>query len=91
MFMMMMKWIKIFVSASPTPTPKPLGRWSQCGEKMTVSDILEFKNQQKGRRLHLLETGTDPYHAVAHPPSRDVVTEEYMRPFVVQLKSVLDG
>ena len=81
--MMIMKWImKRFV----LPTPTPLGRWSQCGEKKVVSDVLDFKVRQKARRQHLVETGTDPFVASVHPPLREVPveTEEYMRPFVVQ-------
>jgi hypothetical protein len=85
-----MKWIKIFIPTLPKPKPKPtpLGRWSQCGEKKTINDILEFKARQKARRLYFLETGTDPYHASSvHslPPEKRVKTEEeYMRPFVIQ-------
>ena len=79
-----MKWSKLFLSN----LPKPLGRWSQCGEKMTVSDVLEFKSRQKARRQWLLETGTDPYHAAVHPLKpvghHPVDTEDYMRPFVIQ-------
>ena len=79
----MMKWSKIFLST----LPKPLGRWSQCGEKKTVCDVLEFKSRQKARRQWLLETGTDPYHASVHPlepVDPPVDTEDYMRPFVTQ-------
>jgi hypothetical protein len=55
-----------------------------CGDKKTVSDVLEFKIRQKARRQHLVETGIDPYyHASVHPKVREE-TEEYMRPFVVQ-------
>jgi len=83
-----MKWIKIFIPTLPKPKPTPLGRWSQCGEKKTINDILEFKARQKARRLYFLETGTDPYHASSvHPlpPEKRVKTEEeYMRPFVIQ-------
>jgi hypothetical protein len=82
-----MRWIKAFIPALSTK-PNPLGRWSQCGEKKTIYDVLEFKAHQKARRLYLLETGIDPYHAFSvHPlpPEKPVNTkEEYMRPFVIQ-------
>jgi len=42
---------------------KPLGRWSQCGDKKCIENIVEFKIRQKQRRQYLLETGTDPYYS----------------------------
>lgn len=44
---------------------KPLGRWSQCGDKKCIENIVEFKIRQKQRRQYLLETGTDPYYSNA--------------------------
>lgn len=83
-----MKWIKALITDLSKANPKPLGRWSQCGEKKTVYDVLEFKTRQKARRLYLLETNTDPYHAFSVQHSllceKPVHSEEYMRPFVTQ-------
>jgi hypothetical protein len=83
-----MKWIKTF--SFLTPLPKPLGRWSQCGDKKTLSDVLEFKIRQKSHRQYLLETGIDPYQASSsklrlYQEKHSLHTEEeYIRPFVVQ-------
>lgn len=33
-----MKWMKLWMDVS-----KPLGRWSQCGDKKTVVDVLDLK------------------------------------------------
>ena len=78
----MFQWMKMLVQK----TPKPLGRWSHCGEKKPVVDVLEFKIRQKARRQFLLETGTDPFYAAMHPELQkvNVYSEEYMRPFVEQ-------
>jgi len=78
-----MKWMKLWMDVS-----KPLGRWSQCGDKKTVVDVLDLKIRQKAHRQHLLETGTDPYRA-STPPSPKLTAaaaaaEEYMLPFVTQ-------
>lgn len=51
------------------PLVRPLGRWSHCGDKKYVEDIIEFKIRQKQRRKYLLETGIDPYHVSLHPHS----------------------
>jgi hypothetical protein len=83
-----MKWIQIFFSLYK-PKQGPLGRWSQCGDKKTIYDVLEFKTRQKARRLYLLESGIDPYHAYSsvhylNLDKRLDAKEEYMRPFVIQ-------
>lgn len=39
---------------------KPLGRWSQCGEKRTIPNVIEWKVHRKQRRLQMLEEGVDP-------------------------------
>ena len=42
--------------------PKPLGRWGQCGEKKTVSDVIETKIRQKKYREFLIQHQIDPYY-----------------------------
>ena len=76
-----MKWMKLWMDVS-----KPLGRWSQCGDKKTVVDVLDLKIRQKAHREHLLKTGTDPYRASTPPPAAAAAAaaEEYMLPFVTQ-------
>jgi hypothetical protein len=68
------------------PLVRPLGRWSHCGDKKYVEDIVEFKIRQKQRRQYLLETGIDPYHVSLHPPQSPlkIEEEEYMYPYIVQ-------
>ena len=68
------------------PLTKPLGRWSHCGDKKYVQDIIEFKIQQKQRRQFLLETGTDPYQAIldSQLSQLKIEEEEYMYPYIVQ-------
>lgn len=68
------------------PLVRPLGRWSHCGDKKYVEDIIEFKIRQKQRRKYLLETGIDPYHVSLHPPQSPlkIEEEEYMYPYIVQ-------
>ena len=65
---------------------RPLGRWSQCGDKKEVDNILELKIRQKQRRQYLLETGIDPYHTSIHPPLAhlDTTDDQYMFPYIVQ-------
>jgi len=67
---------KKFFSPFCKKIEKPLGRWSQCGEKKNIENILEFKIHQKKRRHYLLETGIDPYHLSIHP--------KVTPPFIVQ-------
>jgi len=43
------------------PPPMPLGRWSQCGSKRTVDDVLALKVRNKSRRLYFVSHGIDPY------------------------------
>jgi hypothetical protein len=54
-----------------TTCSKPLGRWSQCGDKKCIENIVEFKIRQKQRRQYLLETGTDPYRINARLDIQD--------------------
>ena len=40
----------------------PLGRWSQCGEKRNVEDVIAIKIKQKEDRLFLIKNNIDPYN-----------------------------
>ena len=68
------------------PPVRPLGRWSQCGEKKYVHDVVEFKIKQKQRRQYLLETGTDPYETILQSSLSQLKIEEeqYMYPYIIQ-------
>jgi hypothetical protein len=72
-----MKWMRLWIS-------KPLGRWSQCGDKKTVVDVLELKIRQKAHRESMIKSGTDPYRASTPSTPLDKAAEEYMLPFVTQ-------
>jgi hypothetical protein len=57
---------------------RPLGRWTHCGDKKVILDVLEWKVHQKQRRQFLLKNGIDPYSSYKKQQEED----DYWKPFV---------
>jgi len=59
---------------------KPLGRWTHCGDKQVIQDVLVWKVVQKQRRQFLLENNIDPY--ASYKTKEEEEEEDYWKPFV---------
>jgi hypothetical protein len=76
-----LQWL-IQKSSNP-PIPKPLGRWGQCGEKKTVSDVLEIKIRQKEYREFLIQHKIDPYYNYQRKSTSMKTEEDPYLPYYV--------
>jgi hypothetical protein len=62
---------------------RPLGRWTHCGDKKVILDVLEWKTQQKQHRIFLLENGIDPYTPYKKK-EEDESENDYWKAFVFE-------
>ena len=56
----------------------PLGRWSQCGEKRNVEDVIAIKIKQKEDRLFLIKNNIDPYNKYKIQNSSNYEEDPYL-------------
>ena len=67
-----------FISYISYHSPTPLGRWSQCGEKRSLEDVIAIKIKQKEDRLFLIKNNIDPYNKYKIQNSSNYEDDPYL-------------